>query len=489
MTQNTNSAFNRNWIEITNPLTGLSLRQAQNIFDSARRGNYARIQYIYNEIEQSDHTLLTCVERRSAALAGLGWKIAANGADKVLADEQKQAITSLAENLDHFSRSIEHFGSAFFRGYAHANIWRDENGTPTSLEPLNSWNFCYDKLTRTWFWNPDCLLSDPGYGNMKPIPKGELVSITRPRAIDYPALSIYIRHALAERDWGRFLERFGIPPVNAIMPQGATEEDRDLFKEAAEKAENGRGGAWPSGTTITYAAEARGVNPFLEFIQHQEKAIVLLATGGTLTSLAESGSGTLAGNAQMEVWDQIVARDATIIGEAIDEAVFRPYLKAKFSGQPILAHFELGKEAKASPTELFEIATKARAAGYRISQAELEEATGYSLEPDVQTAQGDGLSGQIAPFTNAYSTVVANATNPSDDLNEDDILTSFVKSNRPGAKELAAFVKHPTQEEADKLMERLEEIVQDDALASILEGEMAKAIAKELATNNDALNN
>ena len=35
------------WIERTNPLTRLSLRAAQNIYDTARGGGYTRLQYIY----------------------------------------------------------------------------------------------------------------------------------------------------------------------------------------------------------------------------------------------------------------------------------------------------------------------------------------------------------------------------------------------------------------------------------------------------------
>ena len=39
------------WLERQNPLTRLSMRAAQQIYDTARNGNYARLQYIYAEIE------------------------------------------------------------------------------------------------------------------------------------------------------------------------------------------------------------------------------------------------------------------------------------------------------------------------------------------------------------------------------------------------------------------------------------------------------
>lgn len=111
-------------------------------------------------------------------------------------------------------------------------------------------------------------------------------------------------------DWDRFLERYGIPPVDAVMSPDATVENRAEYLEAAEKARDGLPVVWPSGSQISRADGSRGQDPFSVFVRHQEELIVLMATGGTLTSLAEAGSGTLAGGAQMDVWEQIVRRDA-----------------------------------------------------------------------------------------------------------------------------------------------------------------------------------
>lgn len=41
---------------------------------------------------------------------------------------------------------------------------------------------------------------------------------------------------IGERDWGRFTERYGIPPVDAVMAPGATEEQRAEYLEAVEAA-------------------------------------------------------------------------------------------------------------------------------------------------------------------------------------------------------------------------------------------------------------
>ena len=168
------------------------------------------------------------------------------------------------------------------------------------------------------------------------------------------------------------------------MPAGLAEE----FRRAAEAMADAISTTLPAGSQVNLASEARGTNPFLEFVTHQQKLIVLLATGGTLTSLAESGTGTLAGNAQMDVWEQIVRRDAEIIGAAIHERVALPYLREHFPGRPVVAEFALGRDAEPTPEEMFDLAAKAVAAGYRMAQPDLEEATGYALEGAQTTGEG-----------------------------------------------------------------------------------------------------
>ena len=370
---------NRLWtmLDRYNPLAGLSLIDAQQIYDGARSGDYYRIQYIYQEIERTDPTLLTCVERRVSAISGLGWRVAtASGdIDDALADEQRDALTGYFRGIVNLPECVEHLALAFFRGYAHA-IFRGD-----AFDLLPSWAIGRDMQTREWIWRPQ-----GRGGETLPLETDGLVTVVHDRPIDYPALSIYIRSALAERDWGRFVERYGLPPCTLISPPDATPEQAEEFRRAAEAAADGLSMSLPSGSQVSFAAEARGVNPFLEFVQHQQKQVVLLATGGTLTSLAESGTGTLAGNAQMDVWREIVRRDAELIGNALHRSIAIPYLRRMFPGQPIAAEFSLGRDAEPTPGEMFELAGKAVAAGYRISRDELSEATGYTLE-DAQTGQ------------------------------------------------------------------------------------------------------
>ena len=76
----------------------------------------------------------------------------------------------------------------------------------------------------------------------------------------------------------------------------------------------------------------------------------------------------------------IVRRDAGIIATALNRTVTDALLDRAFPGRPHLAAFDFETEPAPGPAEVFDLAAKAVQAGYRVTQAELQERTGYALE-------------------------------------------------------------------------------------------------------------
>lgn len=425
------------WLERVNPLQGLTITQAKNIFDVARAHGSPLLQKIYEEIELTDPVLMTCVERRQSALAGLGWRAVANAsaADDAKAEEQRKALEAFANGIENLDEAIEHLDLAFFRGYSVCQpIWEGIRVRRVNL--LNSWNFLRGDDDRL-MWNPECTLDPKGCEEITPAAR--VVQLNRRRAIDWPALSIYIRKYVGERDWGRFLERYGIPPVDVIMAPNATDEQRQEYLDCAEAAKNGSSVAYPSGTSISRAETSRGQDPFTAFIEHQEKLIVLMATGGTLTSLAQADTGSLAGGAQMDVWEQIVQRDGVVISAALNRDLFIPFLREAFPGEPVMAHFEIGKEDEPSATEAADLAGKLKVAGWRVDQSQLEEQTGLKLERDEGLGIGDQGLG-TRPFGAAKKAKVEGEG--EEDTNGSDVLTDAI------AKTLAEAMAEELEKEA-----------------------------------------
>lgn len=456
------------WLSRTNPLVGVSIRTAQAIFDAARAGDTQRLHWLYQEIEAKDPVLMTCIERRAAAIANFTWNVSARpNADKVLAEEQQSAALELIGNITNFTELLEHLDSSFFRGFALAQpVWNADGKTLDMVEIHDSWEFL--KKDGVLYWNPGC----NGFGrDAVDCRDAGLIGVERTRAIDYPALAIYLRHAVSERDWGRFLERYALPKPAVTMAPNATNAQRNDYLVAARAVENGQVSVWPSGSTIAdFAGGSRGVDPFQNFIRHQEELIVLLATGGTLTSLATADTGALAGGAQMEVWKQIVNRDAGVLSQAVQAAIVRPFLERNFWGRPVAADFALTMPFKMTPQEAANVAATLKQAGWRVAQDELEKAVGFTLERE-ETQQ------LPMPGFAAARKRIAVAKEKAEDA---DILKAFAADMSEAGKAVAALIQNPTKEAAQDLLARLPDLMSDDpAMAAVIAEAMANEFVKE----------
>ena len=314
---------------------------------------------------------------------------------------------------------------------------------------------------------------------LHPVPAGEIVSLLRSRHIDYPALAIYLRNALGEKAWGKFLERYGIPPVIITMPELADGAQGELYMEKAVQVAEGGSGALPYGSIVSYANEARGVNPFAEFLDHQQKLIVLMATGGMLTSLTSAtGIGSGATSAHEETWRTIVRRDASAIATELNKTVSRTLLSTAFPGKPALAAFDFQTRPTPSALEVFEVASKAVAAGYRVSKEELEERTGYTLVESAPASPSPLASGFA--FNKKPPKTQPIAPEPGVLALEE----ALKRDLSPVALAIQAFLNAPTKAGAEALIARLPELCPEDpALSSLLEQELAKAFALEAVQN------
>lgn len=471
------------WIERTNPLRGLSIREAQMIFDAARGGDTQRLHWIFQEIEAANPTLMTCVERRASALAALPWKVTANpSADEYLGGEQKDAAERLVRAVEDFDEAVEHLDLGFFRGFSYAQPLWEADGTVRRISLLESWQFL-SRDGRLYF-NPAC---DGFSKNAEEVtPDAGLVCVRRRRAIDYPALAIHIRAAVGDSAWGRFLERIALPKPAVIMAPNATEDDRAAYVASAEETEDGRVSVWPSGTALTdFMGGSRGQDPFSAFVRHQDERIVRLATGGTLGSIAEAGSGTLAGGAQADVWREIVARDAVIVGAALMRGLVRPYLARAFPGRPCAVDFAFDPSRAPTAKESAELAATLYTAGWRVERAELEEATGFTLEREEAAPAPGGFALAKARKNlpeHAGQTVGAGQRSPGTGQGgtSEDVLKAFAQDTGPAADAIRDFLDDPSQEAAEDLLRRLPDLIEDRALAAVIAEEMARAMAEGL---------
>lgn len=419
------TAANR-WRDQYNPLRGLTLERAVSLLEAGDRGEFADLQWTYRFIERRNATCRALIQRRRAALQKLDWEILTPdelppGASEDQADAQKGFLRGVYDGIENLRQAIAHLALAEFRGYSHLQIQQLPDGG-RYLEPLHQWNWVREGLDGDWFFNPEArsvahgsladwrLPLDRGTSGPK-LARDDFIIRTVDMPIDELALIIFLRKSLGQKDWDAFVEIYGIPGVYITLPPNIPADKLDEYQTAAEAAAQGGSGALPHGSDLKAPPTERGTNPFADHLKYQDQELVLAGTGGKLTMLTESGSGTLAGGAHQNAFDEIAEAEAAEISETFQRDFDRVLLATQFPGQPVLAYFSLQAQAKEDVKSVVEQVAILKSAGYVVEQEQIEERTGFKLE-DTEPA-APAAAGQETPST--PSTGSTASTDPEDD--------------------------------------------------------------------------
>ena len=375
-----------NWRAQYNPLRGLTIAQLVTMLEAAERGNYARLQWLYRFVEKRNSTLRAVLQRRQASMTRLDWDIRLRDATtaavnpRTLAARQAAVLRDAYERIGNLREAVTFLALAEFRGYAHLERHFDARGRTVALQPVPQWFWARLGPDASWQYNATARpgLPMPGDPVLDP---ARFIYRENDSPIDEIAVIAHVRQSLSQNDWDGFVETYGLPPLFLELPPDIPAEREAEYQAQAEAIIGDARGTVPHGTQIhTVDSGARGQNPFAEHLKYQDELIVLAATGGKLTTLTESGSGTLAGNAHQRAFDDITEAEAALISEVFQEQFDRPLLAQHFPGQPVLAYFELAATREMDPQEVVNHALVLAKAGYEIDLAELSEKTGYKLK-------------------------------------------------------------------------------------------------------------
>lgn len=373
-----------------NTLRALTISRAVGMLDEGERGVYTRLAQTFRRIEKRWSVMIGLLANREGALLNMDWDIRTvpedqlpPGATKAMADAQAVALREAYEQIENLREAIKFLHLASFRGFSHLQKTL-ENGDATvgasgivRLDPVFQWHMIREGLYGEWRFDEKLTGS---FQSSEAFDQKMMIFREVERPIGEIALIAYIYEMLGRKDWAGFVEVFGIPDLFFVMPQGTSSEDRAVWQTVLEEAIGAGKGLLPNGSDIkTAGGDIRGTNPFAEFVKFQREDVVLAGTGGKLTMLAESGSGTLAGGAQSAVFDRIAAGEAAEISEIFQRAIDIPLLKEKFENQPVLAWFEItAEDAEDSKTVVANIAALA-AQGYLTDPDQVQEKTGLRV--------------------------------------------------------------------------------------------------------------
>lgn len=370
------------WRDQFNPLRGLTMRRAVAHLEEGERGAYADIQWVFRYVEKRDATLRAGKRSLLAAVTEMDWSIKTveekrlpKGWTVAQAEAQAQELRSAYDAILNLTRAIEFLALAEFRGFSHLEKVRDGSGGIERLEPVPQWYWCRDGINGEWTYNPEARSG---------LVKGQAVDLARfvirevEDPIDEIALLAFVRKQLGKKDQDGFIESFAVPAIFAVMPPNVPQGQERDYQALAERVIGNARGSLPHGTDIkTVDAGARGVAPFRDYLRQLDEEIVLAITSSMLTMLAQSGSGTLGGNAHADTFDRVARALAKRVTETLQEQVDAEILEARFPGQPALAYFTILAEEEVDTSAVVEDVGTLRSAGFQVDPAWLKEKTGY----------------------------------------------------------------------------------------------------------------
>lgn len=371
--------------KLFNPLRSLTKTQIERMVNNWHHGDDVRMQMVFSEIEVQSPIYQVCINKRTAGVLNRKWDIvpideSANA--KKQANEVKKVFEkSDYRNEDGLTDALKWLVMAAFRGRSAIKPFFDENNE-LFFKKLNNWNvLCYNNH---FYWNPsseEVGWFDQGVAmpNVVSLPKDEICYLVDDMPIDLPGLMLYLRQLVGEEQWARFVEKSGIPQVIINAPEGTPDQNLNQWNYRAMQIFEGGSGTLPHGADVHLLTEARGQDPFSEYIQHQMEMISILATGGTLMTIGGStGLGSDLARVQQESFNSIVNQDCKRISNAITNSVIGKICNRLGLGD-VMCRFSFIEDDEYTADNYLDMATKLHSLGMKIDPVELKKVTKLSF--------------------------------------------------------------------------------------------------------------
>lgn len=381
------------WASMINPLRYLTKGSISQMIDNARRGNDARLQIAYNDMEKTMPIYSIVIQRRIAGVLNRKWNVkplyetedSKNQAEDVLAILQRSDM----RNLDGFSEAIRHLCLAAFRGRSIVKpfIVDTPDGIDISFMKVPNWK-CLE-WENTLYWSPDyetlflpSLDKENLPDGITKIPENEVMWVKEERPVDLPGIEIYLRQLVGEETWARAIEKYGVAQIVIKAPEGTPDSALPMWSERALRLFEGGSGVLPPGAEVESLTDARGQDPFSKFIEHQTEMIVMLACGSTLGTLPNAtGLGSGLAELQDSTFQSIVNYDCKKISNSINGCLIKKITKA-IGYNKVLCKFEYIENETTTPLEYIEMAKAAKDLGLAIDAKALSNVTGLPFIKD-----------------------------------------------------------------------------------------------------------
>lgn len=367
------------WRDWYNPLRGLTLARLLAMEDQADRGEFADLQWLWHHMGRVDVTIQAARARRLSFVDTLDYQIKVDDkADPALAAAQQGFLQYAYSRISNFKAATKHLAAAIFDGYAHAEKVRDGlGGIITRLDAIPPWYWCRENTTGRWKFNAK---AESTAHSAETVDQTRLVTM-QAEPINLALGRQFYAKQLCMADWDTALENGSLPNVFFVAPPGQDTETKmlEFAALASSMVSDGRGALQHGGDVKTVDLGARSRLPYKDRIDYCDRQIVLAATGGLLTMLTESGSGTLAGGAHNDGLMDLARSDAALLSECYQRQIDADLLRRFFPGRPRCAYFEFEIPQRTNVSELLTAVSNLSWINKTVDQKWLAEKTGMKI--------------------------------------------------------------------------------------------------------------
>jgi hypothetical protein len=410
-------------LEGINPLRGLDLPGLIRRIEAGERGYYGMLQWTYRSFEGRDPIIRAVKRALIASLGSLKWDIKLpegiddDASKKQLAEKQEKDLRAAYDAITNLRAALNFLALSDLRGFSHLEkVYAGAINKKTSRpfdEEREPWDVIELRLVEQWFWAKAGFYGPWLYNRTaKETNTGESIDLANYviHTVDDPADPIFAelgtKRRVNDADWDGFLEDYGVPPMFIVLPPNVPKEREAEYQRAAELAVSRARGSLPNGASLESptGTGSGGAGVFAERLGYLDEQIVLAGTSGKLTVLTESGSGTLAGGAQKESFDDIAQAIADQISGVMQAQFDKPLLARLYPNEPALAYFEFAAVDKEQTAKVLGDAKTAHEAGYRMEDGEISEKAGYKLTYVGDARAGAQKNGENSQLTAAPAT-------------------------------------------------------------------------------------
>ena len=369
--------------ERQNELPWLTPQRAVELYEAWRRGELADVQRVWEQLEETDDTLGTVLDKRQRALADMPWAILTDAeaigddAERARKAELQQAYLQTVFNaVENLEEAFVHLGMADFRGVAALEI--TGNMQRMRWEVIEPWCLARPVRRGPWLYNAK---AEATFSTLEAL-DAELVIVREARPIDLACMFLIVDKMHAIHGWDAFLDVYGNPSIFLELPPATGEQMARVYDALAKRIIGDGRGTVPNGSKFqTVETRQNNCDSFEKRAKWCQDAIITVATGGLLTITTESGSGTLAGSAHTDSFENLVAGSAASISAAINRQFTRRLLAAAFPDDPPLAYFSLAPEPADERMQLAQLLATLKTAGWQTTQEKASELMQMDVEP------------------------------------------------------------------------------------------------------------